>query len=78
MVSGAVGLFFGIKQMARPPFVATARMQYNAPTFPAPEHAMSAVFKKRDNVRTIGGAIGLIAHTAYHLGEIRQALCTIR
>lgn len=31
-----------------------------------------------DNMRTIGGAIGVIAHTAYHLGEIRQALCTIR
>ena len=31
-----------------------------------------------DNVRTIGGAIGVIAHTAYHLGEIRQALCTIK
>lgn len=28
--------------------------------------------------RQIGGAIGLIAHTAYHLGEIRQALCTLR
>lgn len=27
---------------------------------------------------TIGGAIALIAHTAYHLGEIRQALCTLR
>ena len=26
----------------------------------------------------IAGAIGMIAHTAYHLGEIRQALCTIR
>ena len=26
----------------------------------------------------IAGVIGLIAHTAYHLGEIRQALCTIR
>lgn len=26
----------------------------------------------------IGGAIALIAHTAYHLGEIRQALCTLR
>jgi hypothetical protein len=25
----------------------------------------------------IGGAIAIIAHTAYHLGEIRQALCTI-
>ena len=26
----------------------------------------------------IGGAIAMIAHTAYHLGEIRQALCTIQ
>ena len=26
----------------------------------------------------VGGAIALIAHIAYHLGEIRQALCTIR
>ena len=26
----------------------------------------------------IGGAMGLVVHTAYHLGEIRQALCTVR
>ncbi|PKO12214.1 MAG: hypothetical protein CVU39_25420 [Chloroflexi bacterium HGW-Chloroflexi-10] len=26
----------------------------------------------------IGGAIAIVAHTAYHLGEIRQALCTLR
>jgi hypothetical protein len=26
----------------------------------------------------ISGAIGIIAHTAYHLGEIRQALCTLK
>jgi hypothetical protein len=26
----------------------------------------------------IGGAIAIISHTAYHLGEIRQALCSIR
>jgi hypothetical protein len=26
----------------------------------------------------IAGAIGLIAHTAYHLGEIRSALCSLR
>ena len=26
----------------------------------------------------IGGAIATIVHTAYHLGEIRQALCTLR
>ncbi len=28
--------------------------------------------------REIAGAIGVVAHTAYHLGEIRQALCIIR
>jgi hypothetical protein len=28
--------------------------------------------------REIGGAIAIIAHSAYHLGEIRQALCTLR
>lgn len=27
---------------------------------------------------SIGGAIAIIAHTAYHLGEMRQALCIIR
>jgi hypothetical protein len=26
----------------------------------------------------IGNAMAVIAHTAYHLGEIRQALCTLR
>lgn len=28
--------------------------------------------------REIGGAMGLVVHTAYHLGEIRQALCIIK
>jgi hypothetical protein len=28
--------------------------------------------------REIGGAIAVIAHTAYHLGEIRQALCILK
>ncbi len=28
--------------------------------------------------REIGGAMGVIAHTAYHLGEIRQALCSLK
>ncbi len=28
--------------------------------------------------RELGGAMAVIAHTAYHLGEIRQALCTLR
>ena len=26
----------------------------------------------------IGGAIATVVHTAYHLGEIRQALCTLK
>lgn len=26
----------------------------------------------------IGGAIAVVVHTAYHLGEIRQALCTVK
>ena len=26
----------------------------------------------------VGGAIAAIVHTAYHLGEIRQALCTVK
>jgi hypothetical protein len=26
----------------------------------------------------IGGAIAAIVHTAYHLGEIRQALCSVK
>ncbi|MEZ4621956.1 MAG: hypothetical protein R2867_41495 [Caldilineaceae bacterium] len=28
--------------------------------------------------REIGGAIAMIVHTAYHLGEIRQALCLVK
>jgi hypothetical protein len=30
------------------------------------------------NEQQIGGIIATIVHTAYHLGEIRQALCTIK
>ena len=26
----------------------------------------------------VGGAMAIIVHTAYHLGEIRQALCTLK
>jgi hypothetical protein len=28
--------------------------------------------------REIGSAMGVVVHTAYHLGEIRQALCTLK
>lgn len=31
-----------------------------------------------ENEHSIGGSIAIVAHTAYHLGEIRQALCTIK
>ena len=31
-----------------------------------------------DGVDAIGGPLAILGHTAYHLGEIRQALCTIR
>jgi hypothetical protein len=30
------------------------------------------------NETTIGGSLSIVIHTAYHLGEIRQALCTLR
>ena len=29
------------------------------------------------NEDSIGGAMAIVVHTAYHLGEIRQALCTL-
>ena len=31
-----------------------------------------------DDDDRVGGAIAIIVHTAYHLGEIRQALCTLQ
>ena len=30
------------------------------------------------NEDSIGGAMAIIVHSAYHLGEIRQALCTLK
>jgi len=30
-----------------------------------------------DSEEKIGGAMAIVVHTAYHLGEIRQALCTL-
>ncbi len=40
-----------------------------------------ATLRSLDNWNTeaaIGGVLGIVAHAAYHLGEIRQALCTIK
>jgi len=31
-----------------------------------------------NNERPIGGALAIAIHTAYHLGEIRQAMCTVK
>jgi hypothetical protein len=31
-----------------------------------------------DDEDTIGAALAVVVHTAYHLGEIRQALCTLK
>ncbi len=31
-----------------------------------------------EDEHAIGGSMAVVAHTAYHLGEIRQALCTIK
>ena len=30
------------------------------------------------NEDSMGGALAVVAHSAYHLGEIRQALCTLK
>lgn len=30
------------------------------------------------NEDTMGGALSIVVHTAYHLGEIRQALCSLK
>ncbi len=31
-----------------------------------------------DGEDAVGGALAIVVHTAHHLGEIRQALCTVR
>ena len=41
---------------------------------------MDKLFRENSdwNDDTIGGALSIVVHTAYHLGEIRQALCTLK
>lgn len=34
--------------------------------------------KDWNDERPIGGALAIAVHTAYHLGEIRQAMCTLK
>ena len=31
-----------------------------------------------DDEDVLGGALAIVVHTAYHLGEIRQAMCTLK
>lgn len=40
--------------------------------------ALAAEEAHWDSDRKIGGAIAMVAHTAYHLGEIRHALCVVK
>lgn len=35
-------------------------------------------FETWEGENDISGALAIVVHTAYHLGEIRQALCTVR
>ncbi len=39
------------------------------------ELARTTTWENEDEIR---GALGLLMHNAYHLGEIRQALCTLK
>ena len=41
---------------------------------------MDKLFRKNKvwNEDTMTGALSIVVHTAYHLGEIRQALCTLK
>jgi hypothetical protein len=40
--------------------------------------AMAPGLQTWDNEAAIGRAMAIAVHTAYHLGEIRQALCTLK
>jgi hypothetical protein len=43
-------------------------------------HRLLAVLRSREtwDDEAIGGSLAVVAHTAHHLGEIRQALCTLK
>jgi hypothetical protein len=40
--------------------------------------AMLQAIEDWNQERPIGGALAMLVHTAYHLGEIRQAMCTLK
>jgi len=54
----------------------TSRQQLRESYFKLRE--LASAYDKWDMPDAIGGAMGMVAHSAYHLGEIRQALCTLR
>jgi hypothetical protein len=42
---------------------------------------LDTLFRETENWNdedTVGAALAVVVHTAYHLGEIRQALCTLK
>lgn len=41
---------------------------------------LSKIFHETEvwDEHSVGGALAIVVHTAYHLGEIRQALCTLK
>jgi hypothetical protein len=43
-------------------------------------HRIEKMFHDNEkwNEDSIGGSMAIVVHTAYHLGEIRQALCTLK
>ena len=43
-------------------------------------HRIEKMFRDNPtwNEDSIGGSLAIVVHTAYHLGEIRQALCTLK
>ena len=43
-------------------------------------HRIEKMFRNNEiwNEDSIGGSMAIVVHTAYHLGEIRQALCTLK
>lgn len=43
-------------------------------------HRIDKMFRATEvwNEESIGGSMAIVVHTAYHLGEIRQALCTLK
>ncbi len=41
-------------------------------------HSLIETYEAWDTPGSVAGAVALVAHVAYHLGEIRQATCTLK